>query len=305
MTVVSIAVGLMVATGQDAAAKGKRGKAAARAVPELTSDGKPNVQATVAIVLDADNGAEYFAKDADKIHHIASTTKIFVAMVARKKKLDLDALTEITMTDARLARGGARTRLDIRHKFRNIDLLRAMLIASDNRAPSALGRAVGLEPKQLVTEMNVLAKEIGLVHTAFTDPSGLNGNTSTAREMAMAMNHAMKDPVLAEIMGTQQVTVRSVHSRPRAISYTNTNKSALSQKFPVTGGKTGFTNEAGYCLLITSKLAGRNVVMVFLGTREKLTRYGDFNRVAKWLVAGGIGTARAANVGSATTTGSL
>lgn len=302
-TLVLLCAALVLGAG-DAGAKGKR-RASSKPVADLTADGKPNVQAGGAIVLDADNGAEYFAKDADEVRHIASTTKIFVAMVARKKKIDLEALTEIIMVDARHARGGARTRLEIRHKFRNVDLLKAMLIASDNRAPTALGRAVGLDPKQLVAEMNLLAKELGLVKTTFTDPSGLNGNTSTAREMAIAMVRAMKDPLLAEIMGTQVTTIRSVHSRPRSITYTNTNKSQLSQKFPVTGGKTGFTNEAGYCLLITATMAGRNVAMVFLGTREKLTRFGDFNRVAKWFVGGGVGAARAANVGSATASGPL
>lgn len=296
---VALVMGLGVAP-RSADARGKRRRAAPKPIAELTSDGKPNVQAASAIVLDAKNGAEYFAKGADEVRHIASTTKIFVAMVVRKKKIDLEALTEITMTDARNARGGARTRLDIRHKFRNVDLLKAMLIASDNRAPSALGRAVGLEPKELIAEMNRLAKQLGLVKTSFTDPSGLNGNTSTAREMALAMSRAMQDPLLAEIMATPTATIRSVHSRPRSITYTNTNKAGVSQKFPVTGGKTGFTNEAGYCLLITATLAKRDVVMVFLGTREKLTRFGDFNRVAKWFVSGGVGAARAANVGSVT-----
>jgi D-alanyl-D-alanine carboxypeptidase len=287
---IALTVATLLATAAPAAGKG---------IAPLTEDGQPNVQAEAAIVLDAATGAEYYSKDADEVRHIASTGKIFVAMVVRKKKIDLDGVTEINKVDAKYARGGARTRLMVRHSFKNIDLLRAMLVASDNRAPTALGRAVGLTPDQLIAEMNALAGELGLVKTKFTDPSGLNGNVSTAREMAIALAAALKDPVLAEILGTHEVTVTSIHSRPRRIHYRNTNRSLRSQRYPVLGGKTGYTTPAGYCLIISAKLSGRTLVMSFLGTRQKLTRFGDFNRVAKWFLAGGAGAATAAHVGAA------
>src|SRR5689334_16421907 len=103
--------------------------------------GLPEVKSRSAVVIDAATGAEIFGKDADEIRAIASTTKIFVAMAVRKKALDLAGWTEITREDAKQARGGARTRLDIRRVFRNKDLRRAMLVAADHRAATALGRA--------------------------------------------------------------------------------------------------------------------------------------------------------------------
>src|SRR4029079_4022536 len=99
-------------------------------------DELPDVKSHAAIVIDAATGAEIFGKDADEIRPIASTTKIFVALAVRRKGLDLTGWTEITRADAKQARGGSRTRLDIKEVFRNDDLLRAMLMASDNRAPS-------------------------------------------------------------------------------------------------------------------------------------------------------------------------
>src|SRR5215207_7555562 len=126
------------------------------------ADNLPEVKSKSVVVIDAETGAEIFGKDADEIRPIASTTKIFVALAVRKKALDLDAWTEITRADVKQARGGARTRLDIRRVFRNRDLLRAMLIASDNRAPSALGRAAGMTPDQLVDAMNGIAKDLHL-----------------------------------------------------------------------------------------------------------------------------------------------
>jgi len=252
-------------------------------IEPLTAEGLPNVQSDGAVAIDVDTGEIIYGKNPDKVRDIASTSKIFVAMVVRKHKVNLEGKTEITDTDADFARGGSRTRLDREHRFKNVDLLRAMLIASDNRAPTALGRAVGLSPDKLVAEMNVLAKELGLSRTHFVDPSGLNGNESTAREMAKALRAAFRDPLLAEIMGTRTAEVTSIASRPRRISYRNTNKSLHSPRYQVHGGKTGFTDEAGYCLVIAADVADRRMVMSFLGAREKLTRFGDFGRVVKWL----------------------
>ncbi len=276
----------MVMAVADADARRKRRKRKrAKAVPALTKSGLPNVQAKAALVIDVNSGEQLYAKKADKVRHIASTGKIFVAMLVRKRNMNLDGLTKIKKVDLRYAKGGSRSRLRLHHKFRNLDLLRAMLIASDNRACTALGRAIGLSPKQLIREMNKLAKRMGLKKTKFTSPSGLRGNVSTARELAKAMRTAMLDPVLAEIMGTREITVRSIHKRnARAITYRNTNVSLRISRHTVTGGKTGYTRAAGYCLLITAELRGRELAMVFLGTKGKLTRFADFTRVAKWML---------------------
>src|SRR6476620_3237989 len=124
------------------------------------ADGLPDVKSRTAVVIDRDTGAEIFGKEADEVRAIASTTKIFVALAVRTKGLDLDGWTEITRAAVKHAIGGARTRLDIRRILNNKDLLRAMLMASDNRAPTALGRAAGMDPDQLVAAMNDVAKEL-------------------------------------------------------------------------------------------------------------------------------------------------
>ncbi len=276
-----ITLGLCLAFTTVAPAEAKPSKSAA--IKPLTQKGMPNVQSAAAVAWDAESGEIVYAKNPDKVRAIASTTKIFVAMVVRQLGLDLNALTEITNEDAKYAKGGSRTRLVVGHKFRNQDLLRAMLISSDNRACTALGRAVGLSPKKLIKKLNRMAKKLGLKKTTFTDPSGLNGNTSTAREMSKAMAKAMSDPLLAEIMSTKDTTIRSVASKSHVIHYRNTNRSLHSGRYEVLGGKTGFTTAAGYCLLIDVNVGGRRVRMSFLGAKEKLTRFGDFGRVAGWL----------------------
>ena len=84
-------------------------------------------------------------------------------------------------------------------------------------------------------------------------------------------------------MSTRDTVVRSVAKRPTAIAYRNTNRPLHSDRHDVLGGKTGFTNAAGYCLLIAANINGRKVHMSFLGAKEELTRFGDFGRVSSWL----------------------
>jgi D-alanyl-D-alanine endopeptidase (penicillin-binding protein 7) len=253
----------------------------------------PDVRSESAVVIDADSGTELYGKAADEVRPIASTTKIFVAMVVRAHDLDLDGWTTISKTDASYARGGARTRLDVGESFRNKDLLRAMLIASDNRAPTALARAVGLDPDDLVAAMNRLAKQLDLAHTHFTDPSGLRGNVSTAREMALALHHALADDVLREIMGDAEQDVVSKDGSA-TIHYGTTNQALRAHRWDVIGGKTGYTDKAGYCFVTAARFDGKVVVAAFYGAEGKLTRFADFDRVAAWIDKGAPGAKRAA-----------
>jgi D-alanyl-D-alanine endopeptidase (penicillin-binding protein 7) len=252
------------------------------------ADDLPDIKSRSAVVLDAATGAEIFGKDADEIRPIASTTKIFVAMAVRKQ-LDLDGWTEITKVDAHHASGGARTRLDIGQTFHNKDLLRAMLIASDNRAPTALGRAAGMTPEELVAAMNTIAKKLHLKRTKFSDPTGLRGNVSTAREMATALQAALKDDVLRSIMHQDSADVVSKDHYAR-IHYDSTNQPLVARTWEVTGGKTGYTKAAGYCFITGARFSDREVTMAFLGADGKLTRFDDFNHVAAWLDRGAPGT---------------
>lgn len=273
------------------------GTATTPAFAERTS-APPQVQSRAAVVLDARTGTELWGKNPDEPVAIASTTKVFVALAVRHRKIALDGWTTISRDDARASRGGARTRLDVGQSFKNVDLLRAMLISSDNRAPTALGRAAGLSSDQLIAEMNQVARRLGLKKTRFTDTSGLRGNVSTAREMGMALRAALADPVLAEIMRTKSVEVKS-RSGYAKIRYNTTNEPLAVSKYHVTGGKTGYTDAAGYCFVTGAKIDDRPYVMAFLGAQAKYGRFADFDRVAAWLDAGAPGSARAPRAAAA------
>jgi serine-type D-Ala-D-Ala endopeptidase (penicillin-binding protein 7) len=243
----------------------------------------PNVQAAGALVLDLDTGTELFAKKPDSERPIASISKLAAVLVAMDKGLALDELTTITQTDADVAKGGAKSRLLTGMTVSNLDLLHAGLLGSDNRAISAMGRSLGLSAADFAKEMTKKARSLGLKHTRFREPTGLSReNVSTPRETIALLQHALAHPTLAPILGRLEYSAHPV-SRP-PIVYTNTYKPAMRKHVDISGGKTGFNDFARYCLVIASKVDGRRTAMVFLGTEGKMTRFGDFARVADWLV---------------------
>jgi D-alanyl-D-alanine endopeptidase (penicillin-binding protein 7) len=260
-------------------------RARGRAIAVYTRAGDPNVQAQSAAVVDLNAGEELFTKNADEIRPIASISKLMAILVVLEHKLDLDGVTAMIDSDKQIAFGGARSRLPVGLSFTNRDLLHAALMASDNRAVPALGRAVGLDPSQLVAAMNAKAKELGLKNTKFEDPVGLNSNnTSTARDLVGLLKAVMKIPLITEITQKAKYVAHPVGKPGWTIEYTNTDVIARSGRVAVITGKTGYTDLALYCLAIAVKLANdKPVAMVFLGAVGKMTRFADFSRVAQWL----------------------
>jgi D-alanyl-D-alanine carboxypeptidase len=106
--------------------------------------------------------------------------------------------------------------------------------------------------------------------------------------MAIALRATIEDPVLGELLGTRFTSINRVsHRKARVIHYANTNRMLHRERFRSLGGKTGYTRDAGYCLVSASMVNGRRLAFVFLGADGELTRYGDFNRVWDWMEANG------------------
>ncbi len=235
-------------------------------------------------VIDATTGDEILAIHADDPRPIASMTKIFVALAIRKRKLDLGRWTEIDFDDAVASVGGARTLLLEGQAFTNRDLLYAMLLSSDNRTPSALARAVGLSNPELIDRLGHVAADLGLGHTRFDDATGILGNESTAREMALALRATLRDPLLARIMTTRHATVVS-RSREITAEYTSTVAPLWDDHLKVLGGKTGHTDAAGYCLLIELEVANHPIAIALLGGVTSDARFKDLDKLVAWLGA--------------------
>ena len=248
-----------------------------------TKGGLPNVQALGALVVD-ESGHELYSRNPDRERPIASISKLAATLVVMDKGLELEGLSTIAKGDLDVARGGAKSRLLEGMTLSNRDLLHAALMGSDNRAIPALGRAVKLTPSQLAAAMTAEAKSLGLKNTRFHDPTGLSvENVSTPRETIAMLKAVMSHPVLGPITHRLQYDAHPVGKPP--ITYNNTYKPAVRTNIQVLGGKTGYNDDARYCLVIATKIDGHTYFMSFLSNEGKLTRFGDVARVADWVVA--------------------
>jgi len=131
-----------------------------------------------------------------------------------------------------------------------------------------------------------VAADLGLTHTRFADATGILGNESTAREMALALRETLRDRLLAKVMTTRHATVVS-RSGDITAEYTSTVAPLWDDHVKVRGGKTGHTEAAGYCLIIEVELGKRTVVIALLGGKTSEARFQDFDKLVAWLATPG------------------
>lgn len=243
---------------------------------------EPALRSPAIVAIDVATGATLYARHADDPRPIASTTKLFAALALRARGVDLTGATTIDFDDAKAGVGGVGTLLLEGETFANADLLAAMLIASDNRTPTALARAAGWSADDLRAAMAARAHALGATATRFDDVTGIAGNQATARDLALAIRAAVADRVLARLLTTRHRTVTSRSGKITA-HYTSTVAPLWDARYPIRGGKTGHTEAAGYCLAIVATLGHRDVAFAFLGGAAPADRFEDFAKLADWL----------------------
>ena len=270
------------ALAADKPVKKVRAQKASLVVSEVDKDGQPVVQSSGVLVLDPTTGQTLYAKNADHAAPIASITKVMTAMVVLDAKLPLDEVLQITNEDVDLIKNTS-SRLPIGSHFRRDDLMRLALMASDNRAASALGRNYPGGILAFVDAMNQKAKSLGLQNTHFVDSSGLApGNVSSPADLGKMVAAAAKYALINEYSTTGAVNVQLPDSK-RTLSFVNTNALVRASDWKIGLSKTGYINEAGKCLVMHAMVANQPVVIVLLDSWGRLTRIGDANRIRKWL----------------------
>ena len=276
---------------------------AGRAVSEHdeTLSAKLRLQSSAALVLDHQSGEILYGKNAQAIVPIASITKLMTAMVVLDANLDPDEKILITQDDVDWLRG-SHSRLRVGAVLTRDELLRLALMASENRAASALGRSYPGGLESFVRAMNLKAQSVGMRGSRFADSTGLSStNVSTAEDLAALVGSAHRYAKIRQYSTSTAFEVSLGGKHP--VAFHNTNRLVGSGAWDIGLSKTGFINEAGRCLVMQATLAGRAVIIVLLDSWGKYTRIGDANRIRKWLeVASGHGhpgkaaTARARRV---------
>ncbi|MEO5671068.1 MAG: serine hydrolase [Ramlibacter sp.] len=239
-----------------------------------------DLKSSVALVIDQETREVLFSKNDSAVLPIASLTKLMTGLVVSEAKLPMDEVITITQDDVDTEKG-SRSRLKVGTMLTRGELLHLALMSSENRAAHALGRTYPEGLASFVSVMNAKAKMLGMKDTRYVEPTGLSSrNQSSAQDLATLVSTAYNDAVLRELSTSpgHQVAVGN-----RTLQYNNTNRLVKSPAWDIGLQKTGYISEAGQCLVMQAKIAGRKLIMVFLDSAGKLSRIGDAERVRRWV----------------------
>lgn len=245
--------------------------------------GKPDLRSASALVIGPD-GTVIYGKDVDTARPIASITKLMTAMVILDSKLDLDEKITVTKAD-RDAYRNTGSRLDFGATLTRRQMILLAIMSSENRAATALGRTWPGGLSKFVARMNTKAADLGMSHSHFADPAGLNGeNIATASDLAKMVMAADDYALIRQASTTQRMEVKPFANHG-PLTYNNTNRLLKNENWDIALSKTGFINEAGRCLVMQAVIDGESVSIVLLNSFGKLTPFGDSNRLRKWMLA--------------------
>lgn len=222
------------------------------------------------IVYDRISKSMIIGKNEDVKSAMASTTKIMTTIVILEKA---DLNEKVTVSAKAGGTGGSRLGLKKGDKASVRDLLYGLMLRSGNDAAVALAEHVGGSVKGFAELMNEKAIELGLTNTHFVTPHGLDdaNHYTTALELAKLTDYAMDNETFAKIVGTKSTTIY-INNQPRQINNTNELLGVLNG---VVGVKTGFTNNAGRCLVTETKRNNMDIITIVLGADTKKDRTKD------------------------------
>lgn len=256
----------------------------------------PEVSAQSAVVLTADTGAVLFEKDGHTPRPVASTTKIMTALLALEAAQEQgDPLVDITQE--MVAVEGSSMGLQAGDSISLTGLAAGMLLASGNDAANAAALYLDGSLESFAARMNQRAAALGMEDTHFVTPSGLDGedaqglgHLSTAYDMALLARAALENQAFRQLCSSPSLAVEFAEPVKR-VTYTNHNK-LLTQYPGCVGVKTGFTKEAGRCLVSAAERDGALLIAVTLNApndwqdHTALLDYG-FSQVEPYQLAGG------------------
>lgn len=245
------------------------------------------LRAQAAVVVDTRTMKVVWAKNPHDRRSIASLTKLMTALVVLDHKVDLGDSMTVTMDDVN---GAGHSHVRAGNRVAIGDLLRCSLISSDNCATRVLARSTGLSMPEFVAAMNTKARELNLRETRYADPTGLDeNNISTASDQARLIILAADNPLISRITSSPSYTFLCGR---RIESLTNTNR-LMRSRSDIVGSKTGFINEAGYCLaMLIGDRDNPYLTTVVLGAPSNASRFAESSKLIEWAL-GVVGPASA------------
>ncbi|WP_334154886.1 serine hydrolase [Tepidimonas sp.] len=232
------------------------------------------------LVVDRDTNAVLVGKNDAAVLPIASLTKLMTGLVIADAGLPMDEILTITADDVDRLKGSG-SRLAVGTRLSRAEALHLALMSSENRAAHALGRTYPGGIPAFVAAMNRKAAELGMGATRFVEPTGLSSdNQSSPRDLARLVSAAAERPVLRELTTSPEYELASGR---RVVHYRNSNKLVRESEWDILLQKTGYIREAGRCVAMQVRLAGRDLIMVLMDATDSSARWTDAERLLRWL----------------------
>lgn len=245
------------------------------------------VRAPAAVLMDAHSGQILYAKNPDQPRAPASVTKVMTLTLAmealREGKLRLDDRVTVSRRAARWGNVGTTAFLEEGEEMKVEDLIYAVAVASANDAAVALAERIAGSEAQFVALMNRRARELGMSRTRWANPHGYPGpgqHYTSARDLALLSRYLVREfPEALRYTSTWEHWLR--RGTRRETWLTNFNRGLI--EYPgMDGLKTGWTDEAGFCLAATARQGKRRLIAVVMGSPTPKERNEDVYRLLDW-----------------------
>lgn len=265
--------------------------AVANDAPPFTRDpSQLHLASGSAMVIDLQTDKVIYSSNPDVIVPIASVTKLMTAMVVLDAKLPMDEIIPVDISKTAEMKG-VFSRVKLGSELSRHDMLLIALMSSENRAAASLAHSYPGGYQAFILAMNAKAKALGMSHTVYVEPTGLSiYNVSTARDLTKLVLAARKYPLLSELSTTAEKTV-TFRKPTYSLGFSNTDHLIRKSNWDIKLTKTGFTNQAGHCLVLLTTMANRPVSVVILDAFGKYTHFADASRLRLWLETGKSGAA--------------
>jgi serine-type D-Ala-D-Ala carboxypeptidase (penicillin-binding protein 5/6) len=245
-------------------------------MPEESASKAPDLDAAAGVLM-ASDGRILWSRSPDEERAMASTTKIMTAIVA----LENASLDEPILVSPRAATiGEAAARLKAGETYPLRTLLEAMLVKSGNDASIAVAEHIGGSVEGFAAMMNDKAAQLGLEHTSFVNPHGLDapGHYTSAADLATLARYAMANDEFRRMVALESVVIDG-SAGPQELENGNLLIGTLEG---ATGVKTGWTSRAGYSLVASAERRGIELFAVVLGTQDEMERFQQAGLLLEW-----------------------
>jgi D-alanyl-D-alanine endopeptidase (penicillin-binding protein 7) len=232
------------------------------------------------LVVEDDTGKVLLEKNANVQVPIASLTKLMTAMVVLDAKPDMDAPISIDRSDVDMLKHST-SRVPVGAEIARRDVLQLALMSSDNRAAASLARTYPGGPEAFKLAVNAKIRALGLTQTVIEEPTGLSPhNRSTATDLVKMASAAAAYPDIRRITTDTKDIIKI---KGRQVEYHNTNRLVGAKGWDVGLSKTGYTEEAGRCLIMRFKSAGKNATLVLLNAKANSARLMDAFNIRRFV----------------------